>query len=45
MKFFAGGFHGERSDSEAVSFVWEGVEDPRNGNAALHEFHELRVMA
>jgi hypothetical protein len=24
---------------------WEGLEDPRTGNAALHDFHELLIMA
>jgi len=24
---------------------WEGLEDPRTGNAALHDFHELPVIA
>jgi predicted transposase YbfD/YdcC len=24
---------------------WEGLEDPRSGNAALHDFHELLVIA
>ena len=24
---------------------WEGLEDPRRGNAALHDFHELLMMA
>ncbi len=24
---------------------WEGLEDPRNGNAALHDFHELLMIA
>ena len=24
---------------------WEGLEDPRRGNAALHDFHELLVIA
>jgi len=24
---------------------WEGLEDPRNGNAALHDFYELLVIA
>ena len=24
---------------------WEGLEDPRTGNAALHDFHELLVIA
>jgi hypothetical protein len=23
---------------------WEGLEDPRNGNAGLHDFHELLVI-
>ncbi len=24
---------------------WEGLEDPRSGNAALHDFHELLMIA
>jgi hypothetical protein len=24
---------------------WEGLEDPRTGNAGLHDFHELLVIA
>jgi hypothetical protein len=24
---------------------WEGLEDPRRGNAGLHDFHELLVIA
>lgn len=24
---------------------WEGLEDPRNGNAGLHDFHELLMIA
>src|ERR1019366_6715685 len=24
---------------------WEGLDDPRRGNAALHDFHELLVIA
>jgi hypothetical protein len=24
---------------------WEGLEDPRTGNAALHDFHELLMVA
>lgn len=24
---------------------WEGLEDPRSGNAGLHDFHELLVIA
>ncbi len=23
---------------------WEGLEDPRTGNAALHDFHELLMI-
>ena len=24
---------------------WEGLEDPRTGNASLHDFHELLMIA
>ena len=24
---------------------WEGLEDPRTGNAGLHDFHELLIIA
>ena len=24
---------------------WEGLEDPRTGNAGLHDFHELLMIA
>jgi len=24
---------------------WEGVDDPRTGNAALHDFHEMLIIA
>ena len=24
---------------------WDGVEDPRTGNAALHDFHEMLIIA
>jgi len=30
---------------EEFAACWEGVEDPRTGNAALHEFHELLMIA
>ncbi len=30
---------------EQFGSCWEGLEDPRSGNAALHEFHELLMMA
>jgi hypothetical protein len=30
---------------EQFGSCWEGLEDPRCGNAALHDFHELLMMA
>ena len=30
---------------EEFGACWEGLEDPRTGNAALHEFHELLMIA
>jgi len=30
---------------EQFGSCWEGLEDPRSGNAALHDFHELLMMA
>jgi predicted transposase YbfD/YdcC len=30
---------------EQFGSCWEGLEDPRSGNAALHEFHELLMIA
>ena len=30
---------------EEFAACWEGVEDPRTGNAALHDFHELLMIA
>ena len=30
---------------EEFSACWEGLEDPRTGNAGLHDFHELLMMA
>jgi len=30
---------------EQFSECWEGLDDPRNGNAALHDFHELLLIA
>ena len=32
-------------DLEAFAACWEGLEDPRTGNARLHDFQELLVMA
>src|SRR5271167_2635799 len=37
-----------RSSEETLdqfSACWEGLEDPRSGNAALHDFHELLIIA
>ena len=30
---------------EQFGACWEGLEDPRRGNAALHDFHELPMIA
>ena len=30
---------------EQFSACWEGLEDPRSGNAGLHDFYELLVVA
>lgn len=30
---------------EQFGWCWEGLEDPRKGNAALHDFHELLMIA
>ncbi|HEV2323675.1 MAG TPA: ISAs1 family transposase, partial [Terracidiphilus sp.] len=30
---------------EQFGSCWEGLEDPRTGNAALHDFHELLMIA
>jgi predicted transposase YbfD/YdcC len=30
---------------DGFAACWEGLEDPRTGNAALHDFHELLVIA
>jgi predicted transposase YbfD/YdcC len=30
---------------EQFATCWEGLEDPRTGNAALHDFHELLMIA
>ncbi len=30
---------------EQFGFCWDGLEDPRRGNAALHDFHELLMIA
>ena len=30
---------------EQFAECWEGLEDPRTGNAGLHDFHELLMIA
>ena len=30
---------------EQFAACWEGLEDPRNGNAGLHDFYELLMIA
>src|ERR1017187_5559566 len=30
---------------EDFSLCWEGLEDPRSGNASLHDFHEILMIA
>jgi len=37
----------ERCEGEFEQFVelWGGLEDPRTGNAALHDFHEILMIA
>ena len=30
---------------EQFEAFWEGLEDPRSGNASLHDFHELLMIA
>jgi hypothetical protein len=30
---------------EQFAACWEGLEDPRSGNASLHDFHELLMIA
>lgn len=34
-----------RETLEQFGSCWEGLEDPRSGNAALHDFHELLMIA
>jgi predicted transposase YbfD/YdcC len=37
--------HPGRFFLEDFSFCWEGLEDPRRGNAGLHDFHEILMIA
>jgi hypothetical protein len=34
-----------KETAEQFGSCWEGLEDPRCGNAALHDFDELRMIA
>ena len=34
-----------KTDLDQFVDCWEGLEDPRTGNAGLHDFHELLMIA
>jgi predicted transposase YbfD/YdcC len=38
-------FMASKETMEQFGSCWEGLEDPRSGNAALHDFHELLMIA
>jgi predicted transposase YbfD/YdcC len=38
-------FMSRKETLEQFGSCWEGLEDPRSGNAALHDFHELLMIA
>jgi len=38
-------FMSSKETLEQFGACWEGLEDPRCGNAALHDFHELLMIA
>jgi hypothetical protein len=38
-------FMSGKESLEQFGSCWEGLEDPRNGNAALRDFHELLMIA
>jgi predicted transposase YbfD/YdcC len=40
-----GGSCSRRIAAEDFETCWEGLEDPRTGNAALHDFHDLLTIA
>ena len=42
-----GGDESELGEITLENFIacWEGIEDPRTGNAALHDFHEILAIA
>ena len=42
MKFpMQGDFMSSKETLEQFAACWEDLDDPRTGNAALHDFHEL----
>ena len=47
----ADGFYPRRANTpwgeglDQFAACWEGLEDPRTGNAGLHDFHELLMIA
>ena len=46
VRFLVGRFDLSNQETlEQFSACWEGLEDPRSGNAGLHDFHELLVIA
>ena len=45
MKLLAGGGMSSKETLEQFACCWEGLDDPRCGNVALHDFHELLMIA
>ncbi len=46
LKLFVCQFRGfRRRVWSSLGQCWEGLEDPRSGNAGLHDFHELLAIA
>jgi hypothetical protein len=45
MKFLAGDCMPSKETLEQLGSCREGLRDPRSGNAALHDFHELLMIA
>jgi len=37
--------HAREDQMGQFSACWKGLEDPRSGNADLHDFHELLMIA
>src|SRR5208337_3043637 len=46
-RFYPLAFETPTGEAALDQFIacWEGLEDPRTGNAALHDFHELLMIA